>query len=348
MRWLFEPRLVNDVFGDPALYVDFRDERRALLVDLGDLSRLPPRKLLRLTHVFVSHTHMDHFAGFDTLLRVVLGRMRALTLVGGPGFVAQVGHKLAAYTWNVVHRYDVPLAIDVREIGADGRGSSARFSSRHGFAREDGAPFAIDGDVLHDEAAFRVRGRFVDHGLPCLAFAIEEKLRLSVAKDRVAAQGFATGPWLRELKRALASGAPPDTPIRVAWRDASGEHATTRPLGELAHVVLDVAPGQRIGYATDLRYTAANVEALVALLSGVDRLYVESVFLDADAEHAARKNHLTARQAGEIARAVGAKSVAGFHVSPRYQGREEALAAELQDAWRGPAAEDTPRHRGGP
>ena len=24
---------------------------------------LPPRKLLRISHVFVSHTHMDHFAG---------------------------------------------------------------------------------------------------------------------------------------------------------------------------------------------------------------------------------------------------------------------------------------------
>ena len=102
MRHLFEPRLVNDPFGDPALYVDLRDERRALLFDLGDISALPPRELLRVSHVFVSHTHMDHFAGFDTLLRVVLGRKTAIALIGGPGFVAQVEHKLLAYTWNVV------------------------------------------------------------------------------------------------------------------------------------------------------------------------------------------------------------------------------------------------------
>ncbi len=43
MTHLFEPRLVNDDFGDPGLYVDFRDERRALLVDVGDISALAPR-----------------------------------------------------------------------------------------------------------------------------------------------------------------------------------------------------------------------------------------------------------------------------------------------------------------
>ena len=67
MRSLFEARLVNDTFGDPGLYVDFRDEHRALLFDLGDITVLPPRKLMRLSEVFVTHTHMDHFAGFDHL-----------------------------------------------------------------------------------------------------------------------------------------------------------------------------------------------------------------------------------------------------------------------------------------
>jgi ribonuclease Z len=70
MRLLFEPRLVNGATGDPGLYVDVRDERRAVLFDLGDIAALPPRKLIRLSHVFVTHAHMDHFAGFDRLLRV--------------------------------------------------------------------------------------------------------------------------------------------------------------------------------------------------------------------------------------------------------------------------------------
>ncbi len=338
MRQLLEARLVNDPFGDPGLYVDFRDERRALLFDLGDITALPPRKLLRLSHVFVSHTHMDHFVGFDALLRVLLGRKKNLVLFGGPGFVAQVEHKLRAYTWNVVHRYAVELVLDVREIGTNGRGQQARFSSRGGFAREPGEHFECAGDVVHDEALFRVRGRFVDHEMPCLAFALEEKARPRVAKDRLAALGVSTGPWLRELKLAILSAAPATTPIRLRWRDRTGDHEMSRSVGELATIILDVAPGQRIGYVTDLRFTDANLRALAPLIGGVDQLFIESVFLDADREQAQRKNHLTARQAGQIARAAGARAVLPFHFSPRYGGRAGEIEAEVRAAWSGPPA----------
>jgi ribonuclease Z len=335
MRCLFEPRLVNPAFGDPGLYVDFRDERRALLFDLGDISALPPRKLMRLSHVFVTHAHMDHFAGFDHLLRVVLGRKSGVVLFGGPQFVAQVEHKLRAYTWNVVHRYEVELVIDAREIGTDGRGLRARFSSRTGFARESCARFTLPDDVLHEEAAFRVRGRFVDHDVPCLAYVIEEKAHVNVAKDRLAELGVSTGSWLRELKHAILTGAPDTTPIAVEWHDRHGNHSMQRHVGDLRHLVLDVVPGQRIGYVTDLRHTEENVATLARLLAGVDLLFIESVFLDEDAEHGERKNHLTARQAGQIARTVGAKIAIPFHFSPRYQGRASELVAEMHAAWAG-------------
>ena len=96
---------------------------------------------LRVSHVFVSHTHVDHFVGFDQLLRVLLGRKRELVLSGGPGFIAQVEHKLRAYTWNVVHRYEMELMIEAREFDPEGQRRCARFSSRRAFAREPDARF---------------------------------------------------------------------------------------------------------------------------------------------------------------------------------------------------------------
>lgn len=333
MRQLLEPTLVNGPFGDPGLYVDLRDERRALLFDLGDIAALPPRKLLRLSHVFISHTHMDHFIGFDQLLRVVLGRKERLTLIGGPGLVAQVEHKLRAYSWNVVQRYPVALVLDVREVQPDGHGRQACFGSASGFARAGEARFDGGGDVLLDDALLRVRGRFVDHGMPCLAFAIEEKPRPRVAKNRIAAMGLGTGAWLHALRQAIRLQMPASTLLQLRWHDRLGEHEQTRSVGELAGLVLDFSPGLRIGYVTDLRDTAANRQVLAQLLAGVDRLYIESAFLHADQAQALRKHHLTAQQAGHIAGALGAGSLVTFHFSPRYLKHASALPAEAQAAW---------------
>ena len=338
MTSLFDPRLVDPTAREPGLVVSLREQRRVLLFDLAELGALPPRVLLRCTDAFVSHTHMDHFGGFDHLLATGLGRMPRLAVWGGPGFVDQVEHKLRAYTWNVVHRYELPLVIEAHEARPGGERRCAHFSSTDAFARRDQPTAQAIDDTLHDDALFRVRARFVDHELPVLAFALEEKARLRIAAGRLAAMGLATGAWLGALKRAVLSGAPADTPLQLQWRDRDGEHHATRTVGELSPLVLDAVPGQRIGYVTDLRFTPANVEQLQQLLHGVDRLYIECVFAHADREQAARKNHLTARQAGDIARALGAKALVPFHFSPRYQGGYDALVSEALQAWGGPLA----------
>lgn len=336
MRPLFEPALVNDAFGDPGLYADLRDERRALLFDLGEVSHLVPRKLLRISDIFVSHAHIDHFVGFDHWLRVVLGRKPRVAMYGGPGFIGQVEHKLAAYTWNVVHRYEVALTIEAHELAPDGSGRRSRFSSLRRFTREDDEPWLRAGDIVLDDDRFRVRAAFLDHDIPCLAFALEEAVHVNVWKNRLAALGLPTGPWLRAVKRAVVAGAADDTPIDVQWRDRDGVHSSTRALGELRGA-LELVPGRRVGYVTDLRYTEANLRALEGLLAGVDILFIESVFLQADTDHAERKNHLTAAQAGSIGRRLGARAVVPFHFSPRYEGRAAELQAEVQAAWRGEA-----------
>lgn len=337
MTPLFHPQPVNDPFGDPAVYVDFLFERRALLFDLGDLAALPARKLLRLSHVFVSHTHMDHFAGFDRLLRLSLGRDRALTLFGPPGFVDQVAHRLASYTWNLVQNYPTDFTIVAVEWHDSGSLPRAQFRCHARFRREPLDPLPCRDGILLDEEEFRVRTTRLDHDIPCLAFALEEKLHLNVWKNRLDELGLPTGPWLQDLKRQVRRGAADDTPVHIAWHDHAGRHERSLPLGQLKDEVLQVVPGQKIGYVVDTVFHAENAARIVDLVQGADILFIETVFLESDAERAATRYHLTARQAGRLAREAGVRQLEPLHFSPRYSDQPEALRQEALAAFTEPA-----------
>ena len=342
MKPLFHPRLVNDPFGDPGLYVDFLFERRALLFDLGDLSPLSARQLLRVTHAFVSHTHMDHFAGFDALLRILLGRDKTLHLFGPPGFIDRVEHKLAAYTWNLVANYESDLVVRAAEVSPDGEIETAEMRSRTGFRREIAAVPVLPPGVLLDEETFQIRAAFLDHQIPCLAFALEEKFHVNVWKSGLEELGLPTGPWLRELKSAVARGEPDGTPVPMRWREDGTSYERVVSLGDLKEKVLRIVPGQKIAYVTDAGFTPENAQAIVDLARGADTLFIETAFTHEEERRAAEKYHLTARQAGWLAREAGVRRLVPFHFSPKHSEEADRLVREALEAFAPPPGHKCP------
>jgi ribonuclease Z len=336
---LFHPRLVNDPFGDPGLYIDFLFDRRALLFDLGDLSPLSARQLLKVSHAFVSHAHMDHFAGFDTLLRLLLGREKVLHLFGPPGFVDRVGHKLAAYTWNLVSNYVSDFMVRATEVQERGTTATAEFRTRTGFQREPVSTPELPPGLLVDEDTFQVRAAFLDHQIPCMAFALEEKFHVNVWKSGLEELGLPTGPWLRDLKSTVARGEPDGTLVPARWSENGSSQERTVSLGELKEKALRIVPGQKIAYVTDAGYTPANAEAIVELAQNADWLFIETAFTHEEEQRAAEKYHLTARQAGWLAREAGAKRLVPFHFSPKHTEEGDRLVSEAMAAFEGlPAA----------
>ena len=141
------------------------------------------------------------------------------------------------------------------------------------------------------------------------------------------------GAWLRELKRAVIENRPDDHLIEVLQTEETP--GRMMPLGELRDV-LTVTQGQKIGYVTDAADTPANRKAIIDLVQSADLLYIEAAFAEADAALAAERAHLTTRAAGEIAREAGVRRVEPFHFSPRYEGEEERMVAEVMAAFERP------------
>ena len=218
MRPLLHPALVNGQFGDPALYVETLFEKRAIMFDLGEISNLSPRKIQRLEHIFVSHAHIDHFIGFDHLLRVLVGREKMIRLYGPNGFIDHVHHKLLAYRWNLVDRFIFDLIFVVTEIDSDLGTHTAQLRLKNAFAIEAAGKGPLIDGVLHSEPSFRVMASVLEHRTPCLGFAIEETAHANVWKSRLSELGLQVGSWLRELKRAVIENRRDDYPIQVGLR----------------------------------------------------------------------------------------------------------------------------------
>ena len=128
----FQPGLINDASGDPGLFISFAFNRRAIVFDLGDIAGLSPRDLLKISHVFISHTHMDHFAGFDRLLRIMLGRSKTLHFYGPLGFLKNLEGKLSGYAWNLAKNFTHELVIHATEITEEAH-TTQRYACREGF-----------------------------------------------------------------------------------------------------------------------------------------------------------------------------------------------------------------------
>jgi ribonuclease Z len=336
MRPLLHPCLLNGRKGDPALYIETLFEKHAVLFDLGDLSNLPPRKIHRLEHVFVSHTHIDHFIGFDRLLRVLAGRQKTLNLYGPTDFIEQVQHKLYAYRWNLVDRYAFDLVFVVTEIDPSLAARKARFRLKNAFAFEESTTDPVEEGVVCWERGFQVSTAVLDHGTACLAFAIQEAAHANIWKNKLLELGLPVGPWLHELKRAIIENRPDDHTIRIASHGGSSEE---RLLGTMRNAVT-ITPGQKIAYVTDVAGTEANRAAIIKLIQDADLLYIEATFAQADAALAAERKHLTTVAAGTIARMAHVRRVEPFHFSPRYEGDEARMVDEVMSAFSGPLPEE--------
>jgi len=205
----FLPRLVNGPFGDPGLHIALRWQGKAVQFDLGRMDRFPAAELVKLTSVFVSHTHMDHFFGFDRLLRLFLARDALLDVFGPPGIAANVQGKIAGYTWNLAEGY--PFTLRVHEVDVD-EIRSVRMAATTAFTPEPLGTAPFTGTLVHTPA-IAIHTRHLDHRIPCLAFALEEPRRLNVRQDALEQFGIRPGRWLNELKEAVRRDAGDDETV---------------------------------------------------------------------------------------------------------------------------------------
>ena len=319
---VFGVRVISGRSGDPCVF--FFDGNLDLcgLFDLGRTFPLRPPDIRRMTYLFVTHSHIDHFIGFDHILRHSLNRPNLLHVFGPPHIAAQVQHRLRSYIWNL--RRSLRLDIRIHEID-ESAVTRSNISMQTAFARREEETSHPHHGVIFETERFLFRVATLRHGMPCLGYAIEEPAFVRVDKDRLESSGLCPGPWLNALKTAWRSGTLDTTTL-----DIRGKEYPARPL---AQDLLVEYPGRKVAYVVDTVFTDETRARIVELARHADLFLCEAAFSQQlDAEQAKRKFHLTAFQAGTLAREADVKRLHIFHFSRRYQTRPMILIREARQA----------------
>ncbi len=322
MKPTFHASAVNGPFEDPCVFVRIMRESRALLFDLGYIGKLGAGNLMKVSDIFVTHTHIDHFIGFDTLLRGILRRDTPLRIFGPESIIGCVEGKLKGYTWNLIRDY--PVEIETFGIG-ETRISHASFHAGNSFQRVDNPQLPFSGTLLQN-SFFTVRGLMLSHQIPVMAYSLEEEFHININKAALADMELPVGPWLSVFKKAIRQNTPEEATFTIDGRQ--------RSMKELMPIAT-ITRGQKISYVTDISPSEENLGKVIPFVSGSDLLFCEAYFLEKDKDRAHERHHLTASLAGKIAREAQVGNLEVIHFSPKYRHCGDELYQEAMREFRG-------------
>ena len=316
----FEFQLVNGLQGDPAVFVQLRQSSEAILFDLGTIDALSNKDVLRVKQVFVSHAHMDHFIGFDRLLRVHVPHKRPLQVFGPPDFIDRVRAKLRSYTWNLIDADHINF--EVFEIHPHAQIYSARLSNADNFSAKGCLSLVTPQDLVTLSDASKISAALLDHnGIWSVGYQLKAAPGVKVRRDKLQEWGLKPGPWLGELCQQSILG-----PLHGTCT-VDGQ---TLQKADLAAALLEVQSQRALVYLTDLAFHPANLAVLNREFGSATDGIIESSFADGDWQRAVRKAHLSTRQSALIARSLGLVNYSVFHISGIYGQGPEAIAQEAQ------------------
>ena len=316
-RALSTVQLVNGSTGDPLLYLDYPGSDNALLFDAGESCRLTMKQLADLEAVFLTHHHIDHFVGFDRILRANLDHDKTLVIVGPPRTIERVYARATAYDHSFFPF--MKLELEVREL----HGGFLRIG-RFGCAGKFAAPVVTEEPwstpICYRTNALHVEAVPVVHTVPCFAYALVEAGGWHPDPDKLAVGSLKPGAWVAATLELLRSNA--DMAAEVTIDGGS------RKLGDLAERYFTQTAGARIAYITDTLLTDELRPSLVKLAKNAAFLYCDSFYASSQSKDAAKHKHMMTHQAAELAKAAKVDQLILIHHATRYAGRYEALLAE--------------------
>jgi len=146
----------------------------------------------------------------------------------------------------------------------------------------------------------------LQHGIPCNAYSFSEKPKLRIYKDKLKKLKIPSSPELAKLREGKD--------IRIEGKLLKAKDLTYKTTPRKFSIILD---------------TKINPNCH-AIAKDSDLVIAEAVYINKEADLARLHEHLTAEQAGLIAKKAKAKSLYLSHLSQRYDCNEDLILKEAK------------------
>ena len=237
---MFKSELKSEIGEDISILIKLDNHPWNYLCECGDASNLSVKDIQNSNAVFISHTHIDHFANFDSVFRHQIGIQRRVVICGPKNIAQQIQNRIKSYTWNLIEKGSI--IYEIREL----------VSAEKVIIYELEPPVwelkkvkETQGNVIFEDKSFAVSAVLLNHKIPTLAYKFKEN---NTTKIDIQASGFKGGKWVKELKEAFEKQ---ETEVNISiegknYKSAKLFHLLHIQKGDSVGVIMDHAANEEI------------------------------------------------------------------------------------------------------
>lgn len=268
------------------------------LCDCGEASLLTVKEAQTISAIFISHTHIDHFANFDGIFRHQVGSGERVVICGPQNIHQQIEARLKSYTWNLIDEnaieYEIREIVSTEEINV--------YTIRPPYWNLE---YAYTQHFLFEDEYVNVDFAILDHKTDSIAYLFKEKDSVTFHEN---ASDFKKGKWISELKTAFENN-DQDKEIEI--------EGTLYKASDLFYL-LSRNEGYKLGVIMDHAADEDNYQKIKLVFNNADMVYIETFYKDEDQEFARINYHSFASASGKVMKECHVKEAIPIHFSRRY------------------------------
>ncbi|MCP4521624.1 MAG: peptidase [Cytophagales bacterium] len=300
---MFTVEIKSEPNEDICLLIKVANHSFNYICDCGEAKNLGVKECQDTQAIFISHTHIDHFVNFDTILRHQIGMGKKVIICGPNGIINQVQNRIKSYCWNLIA--EGAISYEIREINGDGK---IRTVALNPPLWEQEKETVYDSPLAFEEKDFVVEYEILDHKTDSIAYLFKGKDKTKIQLEN----GFKGGKWVSELKNLYEQG----------QENVSLAIDGTEYLSKDLFCMVKTEKGKTVGVIMDHDTSAENHEKILNKFQNCDEAYIECFYKNEDKEFALKNAHSYAAMSGEIMKKCKVKKAIPVHFSRKY-GQEE-------------------------